>query len=68
METTSQRKRRERIREQLREIKGFSATARRARVSRRWVHYVLDGEGVSERVLRTAEALIAERKQKQEIN
>lgn len=62
METTLQRERRERIREQLREIKGFSATARRAQVSRRWVHYVMDGKGVSERILRLAEELIAERK------
>ncbi len=62
METTSQRARRERIREGLRRVKGFSEVARRIQVSRRWVHYVLDGSGTSERVLRAAEELIEERK------
>lgn len=38
-----------------------SVIARRAGVSRVWASYVLNGSAVSEKVLRAAEALVAER-------
>ena len=51
----------ERILAQLR-MGDISKIARRMGVTRIWVSYVLHGKGVSEPVLRTAEALLAKRK------
>ncbi len=46
----------------------INTVAMRADVSRVWVSRVLNGKDVSERVLRAAEELIAERKQTKSIN
>ncbi len=54
----------ETIRQDIKKIRGVSALSRRLGVSRLWIYRVLDGSGTSERVLRAAEELIAERKQK----
>ena len=56
------------IREDIKKIRGVSTLSRRLGVSRLWIYRVLDGEGTSERVLRAAEELIAERKRTETIN
>lgn len=52
----------ESIRKELKAMRGISTLARRLGVSRLWIYRVLDGDGTSERVVRAAEELIAERK------
>lgn len=52
----------ETIRKELKAMRGVSALARRLGVSRFWIYRVLNDDGTSERVVRAAEELIAERK------